>query len=109
MHRWSLVLAIMLAGCAGGSLLGGPGNGSNTLRWSKEGGTQPAYLQDRYDCLRESQQQRSRFAANGYVAAGRSAQVTDSGMFMACMSARGYVRDDDGPFAPPEGAEVFTE
>lgn len=109
MQRLSLFLLVSLAGCAGGSLLGGAAYSGNTLRWSKEGGTQAAYLQDRYECLRESQKQRSRYAANQHAAGGGSSQVTDSGLFMACMAARGYVRDDAGPFAPPDGAGVLAQ
>ena len=107
--RFVRVTLIAVLGCAGGSLLGPrPGYGDGILRWSKEGTTQADFLRDRYECLRDSQQQDSRFFANAQVAAGRSRQITDSGLFVACMNARGYARDDAGPFAPPADGAVLA-
>lgn len=105
---------LLLGGCLNTEFFRLPSGGSGqagrqTMRWAKEGGSEQQFLRDRYECLKDSQEQRSRFAANRYAAGGSSYQVTDSGMFQACMNARGYVLDDDGPFAPPAGGEMLVQ
>jgi hypothetical protein len=106
--RTVLFVASLSLSCAGGALLQ-PRPYDPVLRWSRAGATQPGFMQDRYECLRESQQQQSRFIANRYGAGGRSAQITDSGLFIACMEARGYERDANGPLAPPGGSEIVAQ
>ncbi|WP_041453466.1 hypothetical protein [Anaeromyxobacter dehalogenans] len=107
-----LLAVFVISGCVEGGPFLVPatsgGAGSGQLRWSKEGGTQSAFLQDRYACLRESQQNRSIAVVTQYGGSGSSGQVTDGGLFVACMSARGYALDANGQFAPPPGTEIYV-
>lgn len=115
MRSLAALCAVVLVGCVEGSLLGSRGvltggvrASGGTLRWSRAEGTRQEYLADRYECLKEAQEVRSSHAANQYGAVGRSGQATNAGLFIACMEARGYVRDEEGPFAPPPGSEMWA-
>ncbi len=79
MRAW-IWIVVLLVGCV-----------AAPLRWSREETTQDEFMDDRYECLRE--------AHGGHV---------EKGIFVSCMTKRGYVQDPNGPFAPPPGSEVTS-
>ncbi|CAN7624341.1 hypothetical protein LJR084_004840 [Variovorax sp. LjRoot84] len=72
-----VVLAAALAGCA-------------PLVWTKPGGTQSEFAEDKYVCLQESQQRQGRAQVNRFGGAAIDTVETNSGLFGACMNARGW-------------------
>lgn len=94
--------AALLAGCSSAALQAPP------MRYAKAGATQDGYLQDRYQCLQQAREQRSAAAAYEGVGTANSQAVVNGPMFDACMAARGYRLDPNGPFAPPAGAAIAT-
>jgi len=71
-------------------------------RFAKLGGTEAVFMQDRYTCIQQSQQNRA--AVNGY--GGYSAVIVNRGVFMSCMGARGYQLDPNGAFTALPGTEI---
>ena len=72
------------------------------VRFAKQGATQEVFMQDRYVCIQESQQDRAR--ANQYGA--WKAVVVNRGVFMSCMGARGYILNPQGPLVELPGTEI---
>lgn len=86
--------AIVLAGCATA-----PPTPQQMMHYSKPGADQTQFMHDRYDCLQQAQQNRT--AVVGNIAANNV--VESRGLFMSCITARGYVPDPSGNLpAPPE-------
>lgn len=81
----TLALATSLVGCA-------------PMVWIKQGGTQDEFAQDKYACLQESQQRQGRAQANRFGAAAIDTVETNSGLYGACMNARGwYLGQQEAP------------
>jgi len=66
------------------------------------GSTEQMFMQDRYGCIQQSQQNRA--AVNNY--GGYSAVIVNRGVFMSCMGARGYVLDPNGALVAVPGTEI---
>ncbi len=77
----SLVTVISLAGCA-------------QQLWVKPGASQNDFASDRYACLQESQQQGSSARVNAYGGAAESGSYTNQGLFISCMTAKGWAMQD---------------
>jgi hypothetical protein len=92
------VSAIILSGCVT--------KPTPMLRYSKPGGTQQQFLEDRYTCLQQAQQPRSAGFVNQYGGASSGTVVTSRAVFLSCMSVKGYSLDADGEFAAPPGTQV---
>jgi hypothetical protein len=83
------------------SLLGGCAR-QPPVRFSKVGATQELFMQQRYVCIQQSQQNRA--AANNY---GAYAEViVNRGVFMSCMGAQGYQFDPNGHLTALPGTEI---
>lgn len=74
---WLGVVAVLVSGCA-------------PMVWTKPGGTQDEFSQDKYTCLQESQQRTSGAVVNQFGGAASSSMVTNTGLFGSCMNARGW-------------------
>ena len=85
------VCVVALGGCA-----------RAPARFSKPGATEQVFMQDRYACIQQSQQNRG--AANAYVA--YTGVIVNRGVFMSCMGARGYLLDPNGSLAAQPGTEI---
>jgi hypothetical protein len=57
-------------------------------------------------CLREAMTPLWAAVADPYGSVASRRVVLDGAMSKACMAARGYTLDPNGPFAPPPGGEV---
>ncbi|HEY3637758.1 MAG TPA: hypothetical protein VGK90_06365 [Rhizomicrobium sp.] len=88
----SLVCALALAGCA---------EDLPSVKWSKPGATYDQFVQDRAACVAEERQQSRPFYVGGARYAGRP-DALDSGIFIPCMTSRGYHEDPKG-YAAPSG------
>ena len=66
-------------------------------------------MQDRYACIQQAQQPRASGYANAYGASMGSTVVTNRGVYMSCMGAKGYTSVEQGQFAVPKGAEVIID
>jgi hypothetical protein len=94
MAKITLVAALVVAGCATA-----PATAQQMMHYSKPGADQTQFMRDRYDCLRQAQQNRTDVVGN----IGTSRVVESRGMFMSCITARGYVPNQNGNLAaPPE-------
>src|SRR5262249_16712166 len=58
--------------------------------WVKPGSSQNDFAQDRYRCLRESQQRVGGAFVNQYGGAASDSVVTNEQLFSACMNSRGW-------------------
>jgi secreted trypsin-like serine protease len=93
------VVSIGLNGC------GGP---PPPLRYTHATANHQTYMQDRYVCIQQAQQGRSGAYVNQYGGASHSRVVTNRGVFLACMGAKGYNVDPNGPLTtPPELVVMF--
>jgi hypothetical protein len=72
-------LALCLAGCM-----------RTVGYWEKPDFTEPQFATDRFECMRQSQEQYSSAYVNQYGGGGTSGQQTNLPFFAACMTARGY-------------------
>lgn len=81
--------------------------------FSKDGATQQQFMIDRYACIKEAQKSVSSSLINtnsyGGYGSSHSNVVTDRGMFMGCITARGYMPDPNGPLYPPAEAVVLMQ
>src|SRR5262245_36829858 len=59
--------------------------------------TQQTYMQDRFVCIQQAQQQRSGANWSQYGGSSGSTVVVSNGIFMACMAAKGYRVSVNGP------------
>jgi hypothetical protein len=87
-----------IAGCM--VLLGGCSH--PPTRFSKVGATQDLFMQDRYVCIQQSQQNRAAVGNYG----GYAAVIVNRGVFMSCMGARGYLLDPNGSLTALPGTEI---
>ena len=72
------------------------------VRFSKAGATQELFMQHRYVCIQQSQQNRA--AVNSY--GGYAAVIVNRGVFMSCMGAQGYQFDPNGHLTALPGTEI---
>jgi hypothetical protein len=77
------------------------------MRFTHATATQQIYMQDRYVCIQQAQQGRSGAYVNQYGGASQSTVVTSRGIFLACMGAKGYSVDPNGPLTTPPESVVF--
>jgi hypothetical protein len=99
---------IAMTACALLSLTGCATKPLTPARWSKAGGTQEMFMQDRYACLQQAQQPRTAGIVDSSGGSSFGTVVTSQGLLVSCMGARGYTPDPAGPFAPPPEAVVQT-
>jgi len=76
------------------------------IRYSHPTATQDQFMKDRYECLMQAQQGQSGAVVNQYGGVASSGVITSCGVWVSCLGARGYVRDPNGPLAPPPGMAV---
>lgn len=93
---WAISL-VAVGGCAA----------PRTFEYNHASSTQQQFMQDRYACVQQAQQSRSSGYANAYGASLGSAVVTNRGVFMSCMGAKGYTAAEKGQFTVPAGSEVI--
>jgi hypothetical protein len=74
-----VALALCLTGCI-----------RTVGNWEKPGADQQQFAVDKFDCMKQSQQQVSSMYVNQYGGSGGSAQTTNMPLFGACMNAHGY-------------------
>jgi hypothetical protein len=70
---------------------------------------QETFLQDRYAFLQQAQQNRSIGLADQTVGAFAGTVVTNEQLFVSCMIARGYVKDENGNLFLPSEAVVRAQ
>ena len=82
---------------------------------SNNGATQQQFMNDRYSCLRETQQRVSGAYVNQYGGAANSQVMPPCSALNACLAARGYYRSDTtnladfnqpGSLGVPQGAGI---
>jgi hypothetical protein len=98
MRRACFVLALaalVLAGCA---------DENPTVRWSRPDTAYDQFVADRDACVRQTLDRSHAFMLAGQRYGGRS-DVLDAGLFVPCMTARGYKEDPKG-YAVPPGDEM---
>ncbi len=82
-------------------------------QWSKPGASESDFNTDRFACLQSAQQSQTSFAFNKYSAAANSGMQTNTLLFNACMSSRGYTLtmvDPSGkPVNPPPANTAMNE
>ena len=86
------------------------------IRWiTTTGATQQQFMNDRYSCLKETQQRVSGAYVNQYGGVSNSQVQPPCSAFNACLAARGYYRSDTtnpadfnhaGSLAVPPGAVI---
>ena len=81
----TLVLALLLAGCA------------STLHWRKAGATPAEFARDSYECARQSQQSVFRFGGPWWLGVSDSERINKS-LYRACLQTYGYERVEGGEF-----------
>ena len=91
MLRLTLIACIILAG----------GCAKQVSGFSRPGTTQAVFLQDRFACIKQSQQ----ISARG----GNADVIVNRQLFDSCMIARGYRVDPNGPLVPTPGTEVWMQ
>ena len=91
------VLVAALVGCAP----------PPAARFTHATATQENFLQDRYVCIQQAQQQRSGAYVNRYGGEADSRVIINRGVYDACMAAKGYKIDPNGNLAPPPGMQVM--
>lgn len=77
------------------------------LRYTHASADQQTYVQDRYVCVQQTQQQQSGAYVNQYGGSSQSKVVTNRGVFQACMGAKGYRVDPAGPLTTPPEAVIM--
>lgn len=85
------------------------------FRFNRADTTQAIFLQDRYFCIREAQQEepitKTRIVIhNDYAdrADFSAVRVISANLYLACMNDKGYIFDEEGEFsAPPNEMFVF--
>ena len=77
------------------------------MRFAHASATQQVYMQDRYVCIQQAQQNRSGAYVNQYGGSSQSRVVTSRGVFLACMSAKGYSMDANGPLTTPPEVIIY--
>jgi hypothetical protein len=83
------IIILVAAGCNGCA---------EPLRFTNlNGSTTAQFTQDRYTCLRETQQPSTNASADQYSATRTSRVIPSCSAFQACLAAKGYIRSDDGP------------
>lgn len=100
----ALVLTFLFTACAAS-----PPQKKPTMRWSRPSTTQEQYMSDRYACFQESAEQVSGAAVTAYGGTGGSHTAHSHNAYMACMGARGYVVDPNGPLVAPPGMEIHFD
>jgi hypothetical protein len=93
----TLLCVIALAGCAT----------RTAQHYSRPDTTQQQFMKDRYDCLQEAQQPVSAAAVTAYGGGSSSRVVTNCGVWISCLGARGYVADPNGSLFAPPGMAVY--
>jgi hypothetical protein len=73
----SIIATVFLGGCA-------------NYVWIKDGATQEEFAHDRYDCLREAQQQETTTSVGLFGIDDETESNANAGLYQACMNARGY-------------------
>jgi hypothetical protein len=69
--------------------------------------SQDKFMQDRYACLKETQQPTSAtFVGGGDGGSSRSVVEPSCGVFNACLAARGYSQSETGPLTVPSEAVI---
>lgn len=91
----ALLLCFLFTACARPTV--------RVYHWTKNGATQQQFMTDRYECMKESRKSVYGGYANRYAAASSGNEVTDFGMFTGCMTAKGYMPDEEGNLYPPPG------
>jgi hypothetical protein len=71
-------------------------------RFTKLGANEQVFMQDRYVCIQQSQQNRA--AVNSY--GGYSVVIVNRGVFLSCMGAKGYQLDQNGALIALPGTEI---
>lgn len=102
------ILAITITGCASGPpsyfRFIGPANK-----------TQQEFINERYFCLKETQQRTSNTSVNQYGGSSSSSVIPSCSAFNACLASRGFYRQDTtdlsifnqpGNFSVPQGAVI---
>jgi hypothetical protein len=87
-------LLLSLTGCA------------KTMAFSKAGATQTQFMQDRYACIQQSTV--TNVEGRSYEGTGSvsTSLAVGQGVFVSCMSLKGYQLDENGTLLPPAGGEV---
>jgi hypothetical protein len=100
---WALYClgALILSSCAA--------KYETVAHWAKPGATQETFLQDRYTCLQQAQQNRSAGFSDQTGGSFAGTVVTNQQLFISCMIARGYVQDPNGNLFPPPEAVVRAQ
>ena len=70
------------------------------------GASQDKFMQDRYACLKETQQPTSAAFVGGDTGSARSVVEPSCGAFNACLAARGYSQSETGPLTVPSEAVI---
>ncbi len=96
MRGVAVMMAVVLCTLALSDCAGPP------VRFSKVGATQQVFMQDRYVCIQQSQQERG--AANNYGA--WKGVIVNRGVFMSCMGAKGYTLNEHGNLVATPGTEI---
>ena len=73
---------------------------------SNAGASQDKFMQDRYACLKETQQPTSAAFVGGDTGSARSVVEPSCGAFNACLAARGYSQSQTGPLTVPREAVI---
>lgn len=79
-----------------------------TMSFSKTGATQNQFLRDRYACLQESKVASTTgmfHEGSGHI---KTSGASSGGLYVSCMSLRGYRVDPNGALTVPAGSEVLA-
>ena len=68
-------------------------------RFSHATSTQQTFLEDRFACIKQAQQRQEGGYVGAYGGSYGSAVVVSKGVFDACMAAKGYSHNNNGPLA----------
>lgn len=95
-------------------------SGCAPLVWTKPGGAQSDFAEDRYACLQEAQQREARAQVGRFGGSAIDSVQTNTGLFGACMNARGWYlgresfssesgsRWNQTGWMPPPGIGVYS-
>jgi hypothetical protein len=88
------------------SSLGGCATPPPPMRYAHQSATQQTYMQDRFACIQQAQQNRSGAYVDQFGGTSQSKVVINRGVFLACMGAKGYKVDANGPLTTPSESVV---
>jgi starvation-inducible outer membrane lipoprotein len=78
-----------------------------TIRYTRVDTSQQEFMKDRYECLQQSEQRVSGAVVYGNVASSQEREVANCGLWLSCLTARGYTIDKAGDLAAPPEAVVL--